>query len=109
MKVYLIILFSILTINILAQSSDSLKNSIPYNNINIFYERNTNIIIINGTNENTQYTIQLYDITGTPIINTTIYAINKTIEFPIILKNGIYIIIIKYQNFTITKKFKVNN
>lgn len=111
MKLFFVILFSIFSINIFAQSNDSLKTltNYNYNNINIFYERNANMLIINGINENTYYTIQLFDITGTPILNSTYYSSSKNIEFSIPLKNGIYIINLKYQNYSITRKFKVNN
>ena len=87
-------------------SSKSLHTHTPSNNnnINIYTTKNNNLII-NGTQEKTQ--VSLFSILGKEIINNS-YNLSTTneIQLPSIAK-GIYIVKLKNNNYTITKKIHI--
>lgn len=97
------------TINLIAQNQDTLKYSLsPLEQITAYYDRLNASIVVNALPENTKFTAELYDITGLSIIKSEIYSLNKRIEIPVTLKQGVYILIVGTKNYTVTRKFRVN-
>lgn len=110
MKNILIILFLFcFQQNLFSQSFDSLKVSqSTYEQIFVFYDKLNSSIIISPITENSKYTIELFDITGLSVIKSDIYTTYKRIEIPLLLKQGVYILIIGNKNFSVTRKFRVH-
>ncbi len=110
MKHLIIILFLFFfRLDLFSQSFDSLKvfhNN--YEQILAFYDKLNSSIIISPIAENSKYTVELFDITGLSIIKTDVQPLGKRIEIPLLLKQGIYILVIGNKNFSITRKFRVN-
>ena len=105
----IILLLFCFKLNLFSQSFDSLKvfqNS--YEQIFAFYDKLNSSIIISSINENSKYSLELFDITGLSIIKTDITSTSKRLEVPLILKQGVYILVIGNKNFSVTRKFRVN-
>ncbi|MCX7862779.1 MAG: T9SS type A sorting domain-containing protein [Bacteroidales bacterium] len=109
MKRLLLILFTFSCLNIFAQTQDTLKSTFStFEQTTAYYDRLNSMIVVNSIPENTKYSIELYDITGLSIVKSDLFAINRKLEIPLPLKQGIYILIIGTKNFSITRKFRVN-
>jgi hypothetical protein len=112
MKSFLIAILVLVTIQVKAQGSDSLKvsNSTPLfsENTAAFYDKLSAKIVVSPLRENENYKIELFDITGISIRSEELYTTVKNIEIPIWLKSGIYILIIRNKQSNLTRKFRVN-
>ena len=113
----LIITFLLTSITFIGKSQnysqDSLKYSISSNisqqiePLNIFYDAvNDKFVIENNSKQNHNLNFGIYNITGTPIKQYQLETLSsKTLEIPIELNSGIYIVNVTDKSYTFTKKF----
>ncbi len=98
-----------ISLSIIAQNQDTIKYSfLPIEQITAYYDRINASIVVNALPENTKFTAELYDITGLSIIKSELNSLNRRIEIPVVLKQGVYILIVGTKNYSVTRKFRVN-